>query len=75
MFKMESYIGKKLYRLRDKSCEGDIREDGVRGTLDYCGRIKEIKDGWISFEEKKTRVLSKGLKKGYLFLDLEELLN
>ena len=68
-------IGKKVYTIADRSYEGDIREKGVEAKLSYAGTIKEIKDGWITFNENKHRVSIDNLKKEYIFVDLEEILS
>ena len=77
IFKMENkdIIGKKFYRLVDKSYEGDISETGVNGKLSYAGTIKDINNGWITFKDNDSKVLSRNLnRRGYLFVDLEEIL-
>lgn len=74
---MEYFIGKKLYELLQRSYEGEIgsRDKGVNGKLSYIGKINEIKGGWITFIDNKRSVSINDLNKGFLFLDLEEILS
>lgn len=71
MFKMKDkyYIGKKIYRF-----DGNIREN-IKGNLIYACKIKKIEDGEITFIDSPTKVSSDILKKGYCFLDLEEIIS
>jgi len=70
-------VGKKLYRLSERSYEGEIRgnNEGVNGDLTYIGLIKNIDNGWVTFSDNKTKCAIDNLKEGYLFLDLNDILS